>query len=275
MAVALYAGALSFAPAVPAVQPVSRSSVAVRMETTADLENIARKLNPKLGYYDPLCLADADFWGKGDEATIGWLRHSEIKHGRIAMFAFVGYCVQANGFHFPLTFTTSGLTYADISAAGSPPEQFDALPTNAKLQILAAIGLLEAFGEDSATLAASGEKHYMKGGKPGFYPSLKSSPGIPHPMPFDLFDPFGLSKGKTAEQKERGLLIELNNGRLAMIGIFGFLAEQKGPGSVPALTGVVPPYAGEPMAYFSASDSSLPFVTDMVKWFGNGAFPGF
>ena len=35
--------------------------------------------------------------------------------------------------------------------------------------------------------------------------------------------------------QERGLLVEINNGRLAMLGIFGFLAESKIPGSVPAL----------------------------------------
>ena len=70
-----------------------------------------------------------------------------------------------------------------------------------------------------------------------------------------LYDPFKLSRNKTPEQKQRGLLVELNNGRLAMIGIFGFMAESKVPGSVPALEGLIKPYAGEYMAPFTAAAS--------------------
>ena len=40
----------------------------------------------------------------------------------------------------------------------------------------------------------------------------------------------------------------MNNGRLAMIGIMGFLAESKVPGSVPALKGIVQSYGGDYMA---------------------------
>ena len=54
----------------------------------------------------------------------------------------------------------------------------------------------------------------------------------------------------TEEEKARGRLVEINNGRLAMIGIMGFLAESKVPGSVPFLVGKIKPYAGEVMSPF-------------------------
>ena len=65
-------------------------------------------------------------------------------------------------------------------------------------------------------LAANGEKHYVKGGKPGYYPPFKgyfNKEFWPHPLPLDLFDPFGLTKKMTPERKEKALLAEINNGK--------------------------------------------------------------
>merc|ERR1719224_83919 len=217
-------------------------------------------------------LVDYDQFTVGQEASIGFLRQAEIKHGRVAMAAFVGYIVQSNGIHFPWALTSSGITFGDISAAGSPPDQWDALPTASKLQILLVIGFLEICSESTYILEQSGNKHYMSGGKPGAYPSLKGV--MPHPVPFDLFDPFGLSKNASPEKKEKGLRAEINNGRLAQVGVLGFLAEQKVPGSVPALTGLVKPYAGEVMAPFSATDAGLPFVKAMLAYGTSVIQPG-
>merc|ERR1740123_474149 len=83
----------------------------------AQLEALAEAQQIPMGFWDPLGLADQDFWGQGNEATIGFLRHAEIKHGRVAMAGFVGYIVQANGIHFPWKTTLSGITYDDIAAA--------------------------------------------------------------------------------------------------------------------------------------------------------------
>ena len=57
------------------------------------------------------------------------------------------------------------LSFGDISAAGFPEMQWDALPTASKLQILGAISLLEVFGEASYLTTAQGEKHYMMGAR--------------------------------------------------------------------------------------------------------------
>merc|ERR1719199_1525400 len=152
MALALASSALGFAPAVASVRShVAPAAASVRMESIADLDALSAKLNPKITptMFDPLGLAKADLWGAGEQATVGFLRHAEIKHGRIAMFAFVGYIVQANGIHWPWNIQTDGLSFGDISAAGSPPDQWDALSSPAKLQILGAISFLELVGESS------------------------------------------------------------------------------------------------------------------------------
>lgn len=65
-----------------------------------ELVSLSKELNPIVNYFDPIGLADYEFWEDTNEATIGFLRHAEIKHGRVAMAAFIGYCVQSN-FHFP------------------------------------------------------------------------------------------------------------------------------------------------------------------------------
>lgn len=198
-------------------------------------------------------LAEAEFWGSSNEATIGFLRHAEIKHGRVAMFAFVGYIVHANAIKFPWAMTMDGQPFPDET---NPPALWDAIPESAKWQIFSVIGFLEFWSE----LSRPGKAHYMNGGRPGDYPDFVSgSEGIPHPVPFNFFDPFKLSAGKTAEQKEKGLLVEINNGRLAQIGILGFLSEQKMEGSVPALKGIVAAYDGEPMAPFTDNVLGMPF----------------
>lgn len=152
-----------------------------------------------------------------------------------------GYIVQSNGLHFPWPISTDGTPFP--YDAGSPPEQWDALSDAAKWQIILFIGFLEWFSEAAGT-------HYMRGGKPGDFPDFSDSDLIPHPVPLNLFDPFGFSKKKTDAQKAEGLVKELNNGRLAQIGIIAFLSEQKVEGSVPLLKGLVSHYDGEPMAPF-------------------------
>jgi len=226
--------------------PTVQRAASTQMMDLGGLKDQAKQLNPVIGYFDPLNLAEGEFWGDSSEATIGFLRESEIKHGRIAMFGFVGYIVHANGIHWPWKGPWESIP-TDIS----PQEMWDLTPEAAKWQIILTIGFFEFWRENAYVLKADGESHYMRGGKPGYFPTFDN---LPHPTPFNLFDPFKLSKNASPEKKAKGLITEINNGRLAMIGLFGFLAESQVPGSVPGLAGVgIKPYAGNIMAPFDAN----------------------
>ena len=77
------------------------------------------------------------------------------------------------------------------------------------------------------------------------WPAPSPTPPRPHPsfiaarIPGDFqFDPMGL-KPKGKAELETMQAKEINNGRLAMIGIMAFMAEAKLPGAVPGLVGKV------------------------------------
>jgi hypothetical protein len=160
--------------------------------------------------WDPLGLAEM-----GSDETIAWYRHAEVKHGRVAMAAFTGWWAVGAGLRFPGELA-HGLDFSSIPSKGL--EAWDAVPGWGKAQMLLFAGLIEL--HDEIFFSRRGT-HYMKGGTPG----KNMVPG--------LFDPFGLSKGKSEEAKARGRSSEIKNGRLAMIGIAGMYAAATLDGSVP------------------------------------------
>ena len=90
---AIFSGAAAFVPQqVPAITRTAPAQVSVK-----DMDGIL----PPMGFFDPLGLAS-----EADDATLGWYRHAEIKHGRVAMAAFVGWVVESN-FKTPFLLSSS------------------------------------------------------------------------------------------------------------------------------------------------------------------------
>merc|ERR1712072_991087 len=166
-------------------------------------------------------MGDFNFWGLGNEATIGYLRHAEIKHGRIAMAGFLGFFVQSPGNFIGdiVSVDHAILPYRCYVAGCTPQEQWANIPMIGKLQILTAVGMLESYGEGAGF--PESYTHYTKGGQ--FKQIL-----------LDLYDPLGFGfRDMSAADKKKGLFAEINNGRMAMIGLFSVLAESAVPGSNP------------------------------------------
>jgi len=163
-----------------------------------------------LGMWDPAGLADL-----GTEKTLAWYRAAELKHCRVAMAASVGWIISEAGITFPGDLAT-GVPFSSLPKGIAA---WEAVPSAGKLQILFAIGCIELASEAQ-------QPHYMMGGKLG---------SIPGPFGLRLWDPIGTMKALPEDTKANKRLMELNNGRLAMIGVASFISASYIDGSVPAL----------------------------------------
>ncbi|KAJ8598570.1 hypothetical protein CTAYLR_001686 [Chrysophaeum taylorii] len=159
--------------------------------------------------FDPLQLRKF-----GSDRTLRWYRAAELKHGRVAMAATVGWIANEIGICFPGQ-VASGVAFKDL---GKGLDAWTALPDAGKLQIVGFVGILEWLGETA-------KPHPMNGGIPGVVPLPAGR----------LWDPLGTLDALSAETKATKRLAELNNGRLAMVAATAFLAADLVPGSIPGL----------------------------------------
>lgn len=150
-----------------------------------------------------------------DERGMRWFQAAEIKHGRVAMMANLGWLAQVSGFHFGgLISPSEKLSFADIAAA-NPFDAPGMIPDAGLYQILFIIGAVEGYQEMR-------QPHYIY------------SDGN---LPGDL----GAAQAK-AEALPRLQAVEVKNGRLAMIGIASYVSAALIPGSVPGLPGFLLPH---------------------------------
>jgi len=222
LAVSSFAAGLVNTP-VPALRAVAHSVAAPQMAFIDSLEGTGEETGGEI--WDPL-----DISGSVSDEALMWFRHAELKHGRAAMLACVGYITGAAGITFPGDIA-GGVSFASVNADGVY-NAWGNVPTEGKLQILLLIFALEMATE-------SKKPHYMRGGVPGKLDQLPFDgiKGLWAPK-IKFWDPLGFMGALTPEQKARKRKAELKNGRLAMIGIISFLVSHSIPGSVPALPSV-------------------------------------
>ena len=233
------------------VAPVPKSAATSLAAGKADLAALCAENPSPLGNFegiwDPLGCADMDFWGLGNEATIGYLRHAEIKHGRVAMAGFLGYLAGST----PLVSGEHLIQpYKGYVAGCTPQEQWANIPLIGKLQILVLVGMLESYGEGAGQ--PDGYVHYTKGGLPGYYPPIVGGGG--GQITLNLYKPFDIFPEQDEAQKARGRQVEINNGRLAMLGLISVLAQSLPThDATPVLSAIpnFPEYSGNVMIPFS------------------------
>ena len=207
----------SSASALVAPQAPAASSTALRADAKALVPD---GIQAPTGYFDPMGIAD-----KVNDKTLLWFRAAEIKHGRVAMAAFLGCVVTGVGAHFPGAVDLDGTSFASL-ADGDLFSAWDKMPADGKQQIVAAIGGIESVFEAQ-------KPHYLQGGTPGKVRLTGTTAGV-------------LEAKYDAEKLASMRNSEIANGRLAMLAMAAFVAAEVIPGSVPALSslGFAGTYAG-------------------------------
>ncbi|CAJ1351604.1 unnamed protein product, partial [Effrenium voratum] len=161
-----------------------------------------------VGYWDPLGLNK-----NADTATFNRRRAVEIKHGRVAMYATMGYIVPEY-YKFPGYLSPSlGLKFSDVPSGLAAISK---VPVLGWLQILWFIGLIEGSGFFSGQYGLGFMKDATMNGTPGDY-------GVGFPT--------FVGKVSDPTAKSTKLAAELSNGRLAMMAIIGMFFQDGLTGS--------------------------------------------
>jgi len=163
-------------------------------------------------------------------SALKWFQNAEIKHGRIAMVATIGFMVQKFGVHFPLYLgptgsnvfhpasdeawllsPTTGVTFSDIATA-APLDAIKMVPAAGWAQVFAFAGWFEALAY---------QRQWNEGRDvPGDYG----------------YDPLGFTKregGLESDELKKLRIKEIKNGRVAMMAIAGWVANEAYPGAFP------------------------------------------
>jgi len=163
-------------------------------------------------------------------SALAWFQNAEIKHGRIAMIATIGFITQKSGVHFPLYLgpsgsnafhpesadawllsSTTGVTFSDIAKA-APLDAIQMVPSQGWMQIFFAAAAFECVAY---------HRQYNLGGRvPGDYG----------------YDPLGFTKrsgGLESEEMKKLRIKEIKNGRLAMMTIAAWVSNEVIPGALP------------------------------------------
>jgi Chlorophyll A-B binding protein len=209
----LIAGVAAFAPttqpkistslAAVAKKPVAKKAAPKKVVKKAAPKKVVKKgsfagelgVQEPLGFWDPLKLLE----GK-DQSRFDRLRYVEIKHGRIAQLAFLGYITTEYGFRLPGNIDNAGDTFESIPSGFAA---LSAMPSLGLFQILLFIGWLEIAGWKQ---------------NPDSYPGDFSSSSFPVGY---------LKKNISEKEKLTFRAQELNQGRAAQMGILALMVHEQ------------------------------------------------
>lgn len=225
---ALVGSAAAFAPA---AQTPARSATAVVAMSEAESEFLQVKEKVPCFGAAPMFGSDLgvfvgeNYWDKltteyGSAETGTYLRAAELKHGRAAMLATVGFAFHKLGLtldkispHEYLS-VTQNIKFSDL-AAMSPVEAIKVLPLEGYVQMFAAIAAIEIY----ELTHLDGEIKYGESVAPGLQAGGLTGDLGWNPLDITITD--------------RRRLVEIQNGRAAMFAICAWVAADAVPGSVP------------------------------------------
>jgi len=223
----LVGSAAAFAPAQQGVSTTSLDAMPDRMwdkmvdktERSKAMPFLPRPINLDGSYvgdvgFDPFYLSSipknfAGFiqppsWEDQGEGlpTLYWMREAELKHGRVTMLAWAGW-LATDGAFGPVPFRFPGAVYHDVP---SSYEAHDIMVAQGSLGfMLFAVGFIEFCTSAVLVEVAKGESDREAGD-------------------FKL-DPLQFLKGKSKEEVDNMKLMELQNGRTAMLAFSGVVTQ--------------------------------------------------